>query len=263
MRRAVISGLALVLLLAACGSEEGPDAASTPATTSSSEPPWVVLDGPLASCGPQPPGLEGVPFERGVLRDPAVGRIPSVTIGDGRTVAVLLHQTDGGGLCGWLEFAARIASESGLVALAIDLCDYGDAVCRPRRSDRSQTAAVEVAVRHAREDLGADRVVIVGASMGGAVALMAASTLAGVDAAVDLSGPVDWPGTGVVRGGRALRVPVLVAMAREEGTEEVRGARAIVAEAPRGSRFVAVAAGHGYELLPRLGEDVLAWIAGG
>lgn len=259
MRLAVVL---LLVLVAGCGtSDPGPGRASPPAAPSSAtERPWSVLDGPLARCGPQPPGLEREPFHFQVLTDPAVGEIPSVTIGHGHTVAVLLHQTDGDGLCGWLEFAAQIGARPGLTALAIDLCEYSDAACRP---GRAQTDAVEVALRHAGEDLHARRVVVVGASMGGAVALMSASRLGGIDAAVDLSGPVDWPGTEVVRRGRALRVPVLVAMARDEGPEEMAGARAVVAHAPAGSRFVPVGSGHGYELLARLRPQLLGWIAGG
>ena len=66
-----------------------------------------------------------------------------------------------------------------------------------------------------------------------------------------------------VRGGRAIRVPVLVAMADDEGPDQVGGARRIVAHAPDGSRFLPADAGHGYDLLGPLGADVLAWVAAG
>lgn len=269
MRPAVT--LLLLLLLAACGAgSDEPDAAapSTGSSTASSSPsvppspteePWQTLDGPLGRCGPQPPDLSDTRLRYAVLRDPAVGRIPSVTLGSGRTVAVLLHQTDGNGLCGWLDPATRLVAGAGITALAVDLCQYGDAACRP---DRTETDAVAVAVRHAREQLHARRVVLVGASMGGSVALMSAARLDGVDAAVDLSGPVEWPGMEAVRGGRALRVPVLVAMAHDEGPEEVRGARSIAAHAPVGSVFVPAPVGHGYDLVDPLGEQVRDFVAG-
>jgi hypothetical protein len=105
--------------------------------------------------------------------------------------------------------------------------------------------------------------------MGGSVALMAGATVRGIDAVADLSGPVEWAGMGVVRGGAALRVPALVAMADSEGPEEVAAATAIAEAAPAGSRFAGSASGHGYELLADLdgtplpfADDVLAWIAG-
>ena len=262
MRRAAALLLA-VLLLTSCGSSEdpAPEAAPTPTPTptpTSTEAPWQTMKGPLGRCGPQPASAAEAGLRYRVLRDPAVGRIPSVTAGHGRTVAVLLHQTDGNGLCGWLEHVPALVGD-GVAVLAIDLCQYGGARCR---DGVPATDAVALAVAHARRAMGADRVVLVGASMGGSVALMAASTTGGIDAAVDLSGPVDWPGMEQVRGGRALQVPVLVAMAADEGTDQVGGARRIVAHAPDGSRFLPARTGHGYDLLEPLGADVRAWVVG-
>lgn len=281
--------LAAALLLAAaaalggCGSDaEEPRAggstraASTPSsgsptaaspTRQRSEPPPESLRGPLRRCGPLRPPVARTGFRYGVLRDPEVGAIATATAGHGRTVAVLLHQTDRNGLCGWLPFAARIADRPGLTALALDLCGYGATRCRSARDGSAsypqQLDAVAVAIAHAREQLGATRVVIVGASLGGSLALGSAARLPGVDAAVDLSGA-----TGTFDHGRRLRVPVLVAMARSEGEIAVRHARASVTHAPPGSRFLGAANGHGYDLLldsdgrpRRLAAPVLAWIS--
>jgi dienelactone hydrolase len=247
------------------------DASRTASPSPPTAEPWRVIDGPLARCGPQPADVAETRFRYRVLRG-EVGRVPSVRVGRGPVVAVLLHQTDGNGLCGWLPFAHEIERE-GMAALAIDLCRYGESACRGVSTDAfddaDQVDPVELAVTYAREQLGARRVVVVGASMGGSVALMSAATMPGIDAVVDLSGPVEWPGTEVVREGRAVDVPVLLAMADDEGPEEVDGAAAIVANAPRGSRLERPEAGHGYELLADLdgsprpfAADVLAWIRG-
>ncbi|GAA4090802.1 alpha/beta hydrolase [Nocardioides kongjuensis] len=264
----------LAFALAGCGgSSDEPGAAPssnpTRAGTTPTEAPWQALDGPLGRCGPQPADVAGTGFEPTVLKDPDVGRVPAVTAGSGSTVAVLLHQTDGNGLCGWLAYAADLVAQPGVQVLAIDLCGYGEAKCRGDRRGTRQVDAVDVAVREARTRLGATRVVVVGASMGGSVALMTAATNPDVDAAVDLSGPVDWKGIEVVDGGRALTVPVLVAMADSEGEDQVSGARAIVDRAPDGSRFEAADSGHGYDLLLDadaqplpLAETVAAWIRG-
>jgi pimeloyl-ACP methyl ester carboxylesterase len=261
MRRAV--PLLALLLLTACGSNDGatPDAAPTPTAPTSSAPeqPWQTIQGPLGRCGPQPATLTEVGLHHRVLRDAAVGRIPSVSAGSGGTVAVLLHQTDGNGLCGWLEHVPALVAVPGVAVLAIDLCQYGAADCR-RGVDA--TDAVALAVAHARQEMHGHRVVLVGASMGGSVALMAAATVRGVDAAVDLSGPVDWPGMEQVRAGRAIEVPVLVAMADDEGPDQVGGAKAIVAHAPAGSRFLPATTGHGYDLLEPDGAEVRAWVLG-
>ena len=283
-RRVVLSALliASVLLVTACESDTGTDSGSEKAATSpestvpaTSPPPetgpaWTSFTGPLQRCGPQSSGVLEAPFDPITLRDPAVGKIPAVRLGRGRDVVVLLHQTDRNGLCGWLPFMPA-AAEAGLAVLAIDLCRYGESDCRAVAegtfTDADQTDPVAVAVDYARTELHADRVVVAGASMGGSVALMSAATLPGVDAAVDLSGPVEWEGMDVVRRGRALDVPVLVAMATSEGSEEAAGAQEIVANAPAGSAVLTPEGGHGYDLLNDsegavlpLAEDVLRWI---
>ena len=284
-RRVVVSALltAIVLLATACETDGGTDsrteddatstessesAASSPPTATG--PAWTSFTGPLQRCGPQPAAVLEAPFEPFTLRDPAVGRIPAVRLGRGPVAVVLLHQTDGNGLCGWLPFLPA-AAEAGLTVLAIDLCRYGESDCRAVAdetfTDAYQTAPVTMAVDYARTELGADRVVVAGASMGGSVALMAAATVRGVDAAVDLSGPVEWDGMDVVRRGHALDVPVLVAMAVTEGLDEAAGAQEIVANAPAGSALLTPESGHGYVLLTDsegsvlpLAQDVLRWI---
>ena len=204
-RRVVISSLliASAFLASACETSSGTeDDASSPESTvpatstspTASGPAWTSFTGPLQRCGPQPASVLEAPFEPTTLRDPAVGRIPAVRLGRGRVVVVLLHQTDGNGLCGWLPFMPA-AADAGLTVLAIDLCRYGESDCRAVAdgtfTDADQTDPVAVAVDYARTELHAERVVVAGASMGGSVALMSAATLPGIDAAVDLSGPVE------------------------------------------------------------------------
>ena len=271
------------LLATACETDSGTDSGTEKAATSaessapatsppptSTGPAWTSFTGPLGRCGPQSPSVLEAAFDPITLRDPAVGMIPAVRLGRGRAVVVLLHQTDGNGLCGWLPFMPA-AADAGLAVLAIDLCRYGESDCRAVAdgtfADADQTDAVAVAVDYARTELHADRVVVAGASMGGSVALMGAATLPGIDAAVDLSGPVEWRGMDVVRRGRALDVPVLVAMATNEGPDEAAGAQEIVANAPAGSALLTPEIGHGYDLLNDsdgavlpLGKDVLRWI---
>lgn len=270
--------LAVLLATTGCGNssdEPSPAAQSpTPSAPTSAPPQFQLLDGPLKRCGPKPVAAAEVGFRSRTLRDQAVGAIPAVTAGTGRTVVVLLHQTDGGGLCGWLEFATTLADDPALAILAIDLCRYGEARCPAVGDgtfrDADQVDPVELAVRYARDDMGARRVVVMGASMGGSVALMAAATVPGIDSAIDLSGPVDWAGMGAIRKGKELPVPVLFAMADQEGADEVSGARRIVGKAPAGSEFLPADAGHGYELLNEMdgsltpiAERVLRWLAAG
>ena len=271
-RRAAAVLLLVALALSGCAEDddEGGGTARTepaPSSSTSSAPargPFSVLDGPLRRCGPQPASVAEAGYRFLRLQDPAVGTVPAVRLGSGRTAVVLLHQTNGNGLCGWLEFGAVLAADPALSLLAIDVCPYGESRCA---AGTDQVDPVGLAVEYARSELDARRVVLMGASMGGSVALMAATRLPDVDTAVDLSGPVGWKGMEEVGQGRALPVPVLVAMADEEGPEEVAGARRIVRNAPKGSEFVPAEGGHGYELLlgmdgspTPIAERVLRWI---
>ena len=270
----------LVCLVAACGadsgsarsSETGSETTPSESTSQSASPsetsaPWTTPTGSLRRCGPQPPSVtEFAGYRRLSLRDPAAGRIDAVRAGRGRTVVILLHQTDRGGVCGWLPFARTLAEQPDTAALAIGLCADSDSRCV---AGAAQTEPLRLAVDYARDAMNARRVVVLGASMGGSVALIGGATLDGIDSVIDLSGPVTWEGMGRVRGGRALRVPALVSMADTESDEDVEGSRAIVRNAPRGSEFLPAASGHGYDLVlddegnpAGLADEVLAWVSG-
>jgi pimeloyl-ACP methyl ester carboxylesterase len=275
-RQAVAALVAGALMLAACG-ESSTDADPTPSrasstpgdpVTSATSAPWVALGEPLGRCGPQPQRIADQRFRMFTMRRP--GRIlPAVTTGRGRTVVVLVHQTDGGGLCGWLDFAERIASVPRQSALAFDLCGFADSDCAEGNSNaRQQVQQVRMAIDAAQRRLGARRVVVVGASMGGSLAVLTAAQDPRVDAAVDLSGPDEWRGALVHRQAARVRVPLLVAMADDEGPEVVAAARATAEAAASGSEFAGAEAGHGYELLQDttgeltpLASKVLDWIA--
>lgn len=251
----------------------GPATAPTASPSSpAAEPPFdsgppQVLPG-LGRCGPQPSRLADQKFELLKIRGPRV-LLPAITAGSGPTVAVLLHQTDGYGFCGWLEFAQHVASVSGQTALAFDLCGYGETRCSGASTFEPQVEQVRVAIDHAVEELGATRVVLVGASMGGSLAVLTAAYDDRVDAVVDLSGPDEWRGALVRKHAARLEVPILVAMADDEGADKVRVARSTADAAPDGSEFVGAAEGHGYQLLQEsdgrptaLSDQVLAWIRG-
>jgi dienelactone hydrolase len=260
-------------LLTGCG-ETTPDAADTgtspvaptPGVTTPAPTPWVAPGRELGRCGPQPPRLSAVHYRTTRLRNR--GRVlPAITTGRGRTVVVLVHQTDGGGLCGWLDFAARIAEVPGQQALAFDLCGFGGSDCpdgntTPRRQVEQVQMAIDAASR-----LGARRIVVVGASMGGSLAVLTAAVDPRVDAVVDLSGPDDWRDAVVHRRAANVHAPLLVVMAADEGPESIAAARATAQAAAHGV-FVGADRGHGYELLADaagtltpVAERVLGWIA--
>jgi alpha-beta hydrolase superfamily lysophospholipase len=193
-----------------------------------------------------------------------------VAVGRGRTVAVLVHQTDGGGFCGWLPFAARIAAVPGQAALAFDLCGYGASDCPDDRVDAaSQVQQVRMAIDEAVRRFHPRRLVLVGASMGGSLAVLTAAVDRRPDAVVDLSGPDEWRDATVHERAAGVRAPLLVAMADSDGAAEVAAAKGTAEAAGAGSRFVGAESGHGYALLEEpdgrpttFWDQLLDWISG-
>ncbi|MEP6598081.1 MAG: alpha/beta hydrolase [Actinomycetota bacterium] len=183
----------------------------------------------------------------------------------GSTVAVFLHQTDGDGLCGWWPFAAWLTDHFHVRAVLVDLCDYGRAICPPSTFADDQKAQVALALQHARTD-ATRRVVLVGASMGGALALGSA-TAVHADAVVDLSGPADWINDQAAPAARQLRVPCLIAVSPgdpDASYDALKAAFATIPASPK--KFVSGDGGHGWDLLADtntpLATTVAHWITG-
>ncbi|KRF13916.1 hypothetical protein ASG90_13970 [Nocardioides sp. Soil797] len=184
-----------------------------------------------------------------------------------KAVMVLLHQTDGDGLCGWGEFGALAAME-GVAGVAFDQCGYGDARCDVADPD-DPLPQVRAAVRWARDRWPDTRVVLVGASMGGSQTVRAVAAGIDVDGWVDLSGPSEWVGVKLIGLADRIDLPGMVVISEEaDGAEETAAAEKLAAATS--AEFVAADTGHGYEtitdpagqLLP-VGERVIAFAVGG
>jgi pimeloyl-ACP methyl ester carboxylesterase len=166
----------------------------------------------------------------------------------GGTVLVLLHQIGTLGLCGWSRFAPEAAA-AGLPSVAIDMCGYGGSEC-----DEGEAAPPEeqvaLAAAHARDALDAEKVVLVGASMGGSQTVIAVAHGADVDGWADVSGPDVWEGTTLVdlaADVRARGLPGLVAHAADDNDEWYVGAQALARAT--GAEFLDGDSGHGWDLL--------------
>ncbi len=258
---------AFTVVIAGCGGSAGePDRPSRngDGATASTPPPGtpsatVPLDDSVAvrCTGSAGPGRDRVLRFRS-------SRLTAAELGRGPTWAVMLHQTDRDGLCGWWEYGLWL-SERGMHVLMFDLCGYGRSVCTARDED-DQAAQATAAVDFAREH-GATRVTVVGASMGGAVALPAAAA-ARADAVVDLSGPPDWPGTDLVRDAEPLTMPTLLAASPVDPLTVSAFRQAIKRVPATTKRLDIVSGGHGYAMLgypggwSRLATTVRHWIVG-
>lgn len=264
MRTILALVLTVVVTLSGCSQDE-PGGAAQPDGTEAADPTTApVRADALARCLPAIGPDE--PVEPGVL-EPAPGvRLPSATWGEGGgTVLVLLHQTDRDGLCGWTPFA-RHAAERGLTALAFDMCGWASAECPEEWSLRSSDQVAH-AVAHARTELAAERVVLVGASLGAARTVFALADGVRPDTWVYLSGPPSWDGREVAAEARRIEIPGLVLHDPDDGDTEYAASRATARAA--GAEFVRARGGHGYDILwdvdgslTRLGREVLDRVAG-
>lgn len=266
--RLLLAALVVTCALGGCGggaeterSAPSPRASSTPSASAT-----TYVGGALTECfipkteaTVRPVRLTGTG-----LRLPGIVFRPAAP--EGRTVLVLLHQTDGNGRCGWGYFGNAVAA-TGMTALAFDQCGYGEAECSVSDPD-DPLPQVRLALTYARDRLHADRVVLVGASMGGSRTVRAVAAGAAVDAWADVSGPSEFDRVALAPLATKIHVPGLVALAADtDGEEEATLAEALARDS--GATWIAAEGGHGYELLTDsdgalrpVGERVLALAAG-
>lgn len=245
---------AAVLMVAACGA--GP---TTPAetVTPSVAPTPAPPPGSAAErdCGTTAPA--GIRVED--LRIPAANGVTlnAATVGSGRRGVVLLHQTDNG-LCGWLPYAFRLAGE-GFAVLAFDRrCTFGSS-CVEGAAEYNAIGDVAAAVDTLRER-GATEVALVGASLGGAVAIGACAAVEVTRCAALSPAIFDRKLGGGVTANKAiatLRRPLLYAVAPDDPDSSLDEGRTLVARTRPGVvTFVELpaGAGHGWETVAAPGD---------
>ncbi|RYP86228.1 alpha/beta hydrolase [Nocardioides guangzhouensis] len=255
------AALVMLLLATACGGAADDDReADDPAPSPTAVPSPAAYSLPGRCTG------QGGTGEVAFLPGGDGSWLSTASFGEGDTAAVFVHQTGITGLCGWVPYA-EWAGRQGIRAVLVDVCGFGRSQCSDVLAD-DPAAQMALAVDHARQQ-GATTVVLVGASMGGAL-VAGAGEQAGADALVDISGPTDWEGVpSVERAVPAITVPARLVFARADGPEHWRRARA----AARGTdvEFVDVpGAGHGYTIvtdgslvdatITGPGKDLLAWV---
>jgi dienelactone hydrolase len=188
---------------------------------------------------PVPDGIEQrqIPVRKGV-------QLNTGWLGSGEPVAVLLHQTDGDGMCGFLFYADYLARH-GVRVVLVDLCEYGQSDCGDAQINlQTQVKAVTDAVR----DAGGKRVVLVGASLGGSLAV-AAAKVTKADAIVDLSGPADYGQLSIADNAPSITMPALFAFSDTDRSDLEQVRRNLKRMPTKTKIFLSYPAGHGYELL--------------
>lgn len=245
--------LAASVLLTGCGADDSTETDSpAPSTTSdipsetASETASDATSGPetiAERCSgntPRDATLDNVTVKGDGMRIPAVAVRPT---GRPRAVAVLLPQTTGG-LCGWLPYAARLATR-GVLAVSMDVCGYG-ATCRDSITHRIEVQVDAVLARAGVPDLP---ITLIGASMGGSQTVRAVARGARVDAWVDVSGLSAWDGDNLIDLVPRITKPGLIVYARSDGPLEFDRARQLARAT--GARFHEAPIGHGWDLVLR------------
>lgn len=185
----VATVMATVMALAGCSSQSGA-VSGTPTTIST------------PTTRPQPTATLAVP-SRVVTFTTADGlRLSGTIYGSGTTGVALAHQTDGTQNT-WRGFAQQLAAH-GYMALAFDFRGRGLSAGPADTAKEDVDLRAAVALLRAQ---GAKRIALMGASLGGAIALRVAATEA-VAAVATLSAVAWWPSQPVTDDLlRAMRTP--------------------------------------------------------
>ena len=180
--------------------------------------------------------------------------LDGVSVGDGDLGVVLLHEYPAD-LCGWWAYANYLAHR-GMRALAIDMRCLGESECGDK-GKAGAIADVQAAMEELRSE-GAKRVAIVGASYGGAIAVVAGATLKPA-AVVDLSGEQSLAGlvpgyddVDSLAAAPRLNAPTLFVVARNDSYTPVADMRRIYRAAGSRKKQLIVLpfeAGHGLAVL--------------
>ncbi len=171
------------------------------------------------------------------------GKIDAAVVGTGKVGIVLAHQLDES-MCEWSVYAEYLVKH-GYRALAFSFADTG-----PADDD------TVVAAANALRALGAEKIVLMGASRGGTAVLAAAGKQA-VDGVIALSAPVEFGSANALAGVKASRAPLLIAVGRYD--TEFTGGDIMLEKAAKASSkqlIVKPTGNHGIDLL-ELGPSVV------
>jgi pimeloyl-ACP methyl ester carboxylesterase len=131
-------------------------------------------------------------------------RLAGHRFGRGATAVIFAHERRGGA-CDWIPYARRLA-RLGYLTIAFDFRGYGAS----QRSTKSRYPADVIAAAKLSRSLGAKKVVLVGASMGGTSVLIAgANGRPAVDGVVAVSAPSVYGDMNAVTAVPKLGMPVL------------------------------------------------------
>jgi dienelactone hydrolase len=151
-------------------------------------------------------------------------RLYAASAGDGSTAVVLLHESGGAGLCGWLPTMRWLAA-NGIRAVAINFRGYPPSGTPALAIYHHYAQDIQAAV-DAAHTLGAKHVFVLGASMGGAATVAEAPKLKDVAGVISLSGELDLPTSELDAIGAAPKITVPFVFVGSEADGYVPGSEA-------------------------------------
>jgi pimeloyl-ACP methyl ester carboxylesterase len=221
-------------------------------------------------------GLPDAPGRAINLRAADRVRLAAIEAGAGKRGVVLIPQLDAIAKCGWWPFAAYLAA-SGYRVLLFDHRCTGGSACPSGPPGVDLMSDIRGAVARLHRD-GAAKVALVGASQGGAEALIAATEpgrdVTGVVAlsAANLTVPLassPYPHTALAAAAH-VRLPALLAVADMDPIVSSQDTRSLYARVASLSKYLTVlkGAGHGWDLVspspgggpPIFSQTVLAFL---
>jgi dienelactone hydrolase len=222
----VAAAVLAIALLGACGGSDDTGAPSPGAGTAGGEvtaPEEELIHGCI-----DPDQAKALTIESGSTLEAAV-------FGDGPVGVVAAHEL-GGSLCNWASIAADLADQ-GYRVLVFD-------------SEAPATAASDMlAATEKLRDLGAKRIIVGGASLGGTAALMTAARARNVVGALSLSAPTAYGNLEGMPAVRRFRGPILF-VAGAGDTRFALDARRLYRAAASSEKELLIVAGseHGTDL---------------
>jgi pimeloyl-ACP methyl ester carboxylesterase len=190
--RAIVVLLAVTFLGACGGSDTADRSPETPATSVASS-----TSGEELLYGCIDPGTA-----KPLTIDSAGQKLDAAVFGAGPVGLVLAHESDGS-LCNWASLAPEFADEGYHVLIF----DFGEPA--------TVAQDMKAATRKIRE-LGAKRIILGGASLGGTVALMTAARERNIVGAFSLSAPAVYGNAEGLPAVRRFRAPVLFVAAGDD-----------------------------------------------
>jgi len=203
---------ALMLAVGAGCAEEPPGPVPPPDATASGS------ASPGASLPPVGNGCRDLATQGRTLRlvNAAGASLAAVDFGSGPMGVVLAHQSDAN-MCQWLPYATLLAGK-GYRVVAFDFAGFG-ASSRP--AQKTYVEDIRTVVSYLR-DRGTPKVVVMGASMGATMGIVASAAITPpVDGVIALSPPLTFSGVNAEKAAPSLRAPALYIAGDDDGDYEV------------------------------------------